>query len=304
LSGVYQLSLSADGSKLAFATLNKSGFDIFLMRNPFDRSSRWTSWSSPSTSRRSSGCPPPSPLPWPRRHLRGRASSSRRGEHGAGRRGVEGRHRRGRADSRRCTGKASRSTSATTRRRRSAPRTSRRTRRSSRCPPSRTNLDEEGNFRVNRYQAELHPGHHLRKRGYDTFLRRQRVDVMAFSDLLGDHQIILSRTCCWTSRTATTAFSTSTCRTGSTSGSGLPQRPVRAGERRFRREPLPLPHLRGQLVGAASERPFHPVEFGISYYNILRENWTWWNAPVQERTVIVPGFGYVYDTSSGASRRP
>ena len=37
LSGVYQLSLSHDGSKLAFNSLNNSGFDLFLMRNPLDR---------------------------------------------------------------------------------------------------------------------------------------------------------------------------------------------------------------------------------------------------------------------------
>ncbi|MEO8167879.1 MAG: DPP IV N-terminal domain-containing protein, partial [bacterium] len=37
LSGVYQLSLSHDGSKLAFASLNYAGFDLFLMRNPFER---------------------------------------------------------------------------------------------------------------------------------------------------------------------------------------------------------------------------------------------------------------------------
>ncbi len=37
ISGVYQLSLSRDGSKLAFSSLHKSGFDIFLMRNPWDR---------------------------------------------------------------------------------------------------------------------------------------------------------------------------------------------------------------------------------------------------------------------------
>ncbi|CAG0961819.1 hypothetical protein ARNL5_00965, partial [Anaerolineae bacterium] len=40
LSGVYQLSLSADGSKLAFSSLNQSGFDIFVMRSPFERDIR------------------------------------------------------------------------------------------------------------------------------------------------------------------------------------------------------------------------------------------------------------------------
>lgn len=37
LTGVYQLSLSRDGNKLAFASLVNGGFDIFLMRTPLDR---------------------------------------------------------------------------------------------------------------------------------------------------------------------------------------------------------------------------------------------------------------------------
>ncbi len=37
ISGVYQLSTSRDGSKVAFASLNEAGFDIFLLLRPFER---------------------------------------------------------------------------------------------------------------------------------------------------------------------------------------------------------------------------------------------------------------------------
>ncbi|HEY4612812.1 MAG TPA: biopolymer transporter Tol, partial [Bacteroidota bacterium] len=37
LSGIYQLSVSRDGSKLAFSSLHEAGFDVFLMRAPFER---------------------------------------------------------------------------------------------------------------------------------------------------------------------------------------------------------------------------------------------------------------------------
>ena len=37
LSGVYQMSVSRDGSKLVFSSLNQAGFDVFLMRTPFAR---------------------------------------------------------------------------------------------------------------------------------------------------------------------------------------------------------------------------------------------------------------------------
>jgi Tol biopolymer transport system component len=37
ISGLYQLSLSRDGSKLVFASLNEAGFDIYLMLRPLER---------------------------------------------------------------------------------------------------------------------------------------------------------------------------------------------------------------------------------------------------------------------------
>ena len=37
LTGIYQLSISNDGSKMAFASLHQAGFDVFLMRAPFER---------------------------------------------------------------------------------------------------------------------------------------------------------------------------------------------------------------------------------------------------------------------------
>ncbi len=36
LTGVYQISLSADGNKLAFVSMHEAGFDVFLMKAPFD----------------------------------------------------------------------------------------------------------------------------------------------------------------------------------------------------------------------------------------------------------------------------
>jgi len=37
ISGLYQLSLSSDGSKLVFSSLNEAGFDIYLMLRPLER---------------------------------------------------------------------------------------------------------------------------------------------------------------------------------------------------------------------------------------------------------------------------
>jgi Tol biopolymer transport system component len=43
ISGLYQLSLSHDGSKLVFASLNEAGFDIYLMLRPLERKLNVTS---------------------------------------------------------------------------------------------------------------------------------------------------------------------------------------------------------------------------------------------------------------------
>ena len=37
ISGIYQISISYDGSKLAFSAFNDGGFDIYLLRSPLDR---------------------------------------------------------------------------------------------------------------------------------------------------------------------------------------------------------------------------------------------------------------------------
>ncbi|MBN1396615.1 MAG: PD40 domain-containing protein [Bacteroidetes bacterium] len=43
ISGIYQLSLSRDGSKLVFSSMNEAGFDIYLMLRPLERKLNVTS---------------------------------------------------------------------------------------------------------------------------------------------------------------------------------------------------------------------------------------------------------------------
>jgi hypothetical protein len=37
LSGIFQISMTADGNKLAFSSMFEAGFDVFLLKSPFDR---------------------------------------------------------------------------------------------------------------------------------------------------------------------------------------------------------------------------------------------------------------------------
>ncbi len=43
ITGLYQLSLSRDGNKLSFSCLNEAGFDIFLIKSPFEKELKITS---------------------------------------------------------------------------------------------------------------------------------------------------------------------------------------------------------------------------------------------------------------------
>ena len=67
---------------------------------------------------------------------------------------------------------------------------SRRTRWSHGCPKIADNLDENGKYKVNKYKLNFTPDIIYGNAGYDTFYGVTGSTIMAFSDLLGDHQIV------------------------------------------------------------------------------------------------------------------
>ncbi len=298
LSGVYQLSLSADGSKLAFATLNKSGFDIFLMRNPFDRKLkvdelelteyfkekfRLPATAAPAVAAGDSSVESIEFAPPESADLA--AGESKADTSGAA------------ADSTALYGEGFQidfsNYAPAEGRAENIPKDS--TVQS--MPAIANNLDEEGNFRVNRYKLNFTPDIIYGNAGYDTFYGVSGSTVMAFSDLLGDHQIILSTNLLLDLKNSDYGIQYFYLPNRIDFGFGafhsarfvLVNDVFGGSLYRFRT-------YGGQLSALLPNDRFTRFEFGISYYNILRENLDVVNAPVQERTVIVPGFGYVYDT--------
>ncbi|MEE8114196.1 MAG: hypothetical protein V3T23_07555, partial [Nitrososphaerales archaeon] len=57
-------------------------------------------------------------------------------------------------------------------------------------PQIADNVDESGNFKVNKYKLNFSPDIVYANGGYNTFYGFTGSTLMAFSDLLGNHQIV------------------------------------------------------------------------------------------------------------------
>ena len=273
LSGVYQLSLSKDGSKLAFSSLNNSGFDLFLMRNPFERELKIAGLEPTEflKSKNLGTAPVAQPLPSTQQ-----APADTGGMYGEDVR-IDFSNYVFRQESENRESKDS--TFLET-------------------PPLSGNVDETGKYKVNKYRLNFSPDIIYGNAGFDTFYGVVGSTVMAFSDLLGDHQIV---------------FITNLNFDLKNSDYGLqylylPER-IDYGITGFHSARFALINdiyggsfYRFRTFGAnlAAYYPvdrFDRLEFGLAWYNITRENLDIIADPVQERVVVVPSLGYTHDTS-------
>jgi Tol biopolymer transport system component len=280
LSGVYQLSLSRDGSKLAFASLSHGGFDIYLMRNPFERDLKLAELE---------------PTPFFKEKFSTRASPA--AEIVSAEAGADSTGEKTGQDTLQLYGDNVRidfsnyvfedprggevPTDSTIRT----------------MPAIVNNIDEDGNFKVNRYKLNFSPDIIYGNAGYDTFYGVTGSTVMAFSDLMGDHQIV---------------FVTNLLLDLKNSDYGLqyyylPNR-IDFGVGGFHSARFVIVDdiyggslYRFRTYGANIQavypmNRFQRLEFGVNWLNISRENLDIIDDKIQERMVLVPALGYVYDT--------
>jgi Tol biopolymer transport system component len=293
LTGIYQLSLSRDGAKLAFSSLHRGGFDLFLMRNPFERTLKVADLEPTNffkghipaevpagavvadtlrvsdSTRTAVAAVVPSP---------GDSLLARKDTTGLYGKDIQ-------IDFSNYVFKETRSDEV--------PADSL----ASKLPKIANNLDENGNYRVNKYKLNFTPDIIYGNAGYDTFYGVTGSTIMAFSDLLGDHQIV---------------FSTNLLLDLKNSDYGLeyyylPNR-LDLGFGGFHSARFVLINdiyggslYRFRTYGAnvAALYPidrFNRLEFGLNWYNISRENLDYPEDPFQLRTVLVPSISYVYDT--------
>lgn len=184
LTGVYQLSISHDGTKLAFSSLSEAGFDVFLMRTPFDRKLSVNELEASEYVKRKLE------LPREQKPTTTLLSANPSSDTVAVRENVivvadtSGNESRYGANPRIdlkgfvFSEETMEDTSA------AAP------------SPYRfevtNNVDKEGNYIPRRYKLNFTPDLVYGAAGFDTFYGVQGSTIMAFSDMLGDHQIIFS----------------------------------------------------------------------------------------------------------------
>ena len=285
LSGVYQLSLSRDVSKLAFSSLHKAGFDMFLMRNPLDGISDTSALEPTEYFRRltmredTTGKAAPREMEYQlREHVTIRLKES---------------------DSTRTSGEGQ-STDYT-----KFVFKNLRQEKTGRKPDTTQitaitdNLDEEGNYKVNNYKLNFSPDIIYGNAGYNTFWGVQGSTIMAFSDMLGDHQIFVFLDMIIDLKNSDYAFAYLY----------LPKR-IDYGIQGFHSVRfLNIEDVYGNIFYyrfrnyGATLMTLYPInrfkrlEFNLSWYNISRDNLSTAAEASQNRTLFFPTLSYVHDNS-------
>ncbi len=275
ISGVYQLSMSRDGTKLAFSSLNQSGFDIFLLRSPFDRVVK-TATLEPTPYRKSQSTPLPAA---PDTTPVAQAAPSPKDTVGLYGKDIqldfsnyvfsEGKDETLPKDSL-----------------------------ISRLPKIAGNVDEEGRYRVNKYKLNFTPDIVYGNAGYDTFYGVTGSTIMAFSDLMGDHQIIFSTNLLLDLKNSDYALQYYYLANRIDYGVGgfhsarfVLINDVYGGS---------LYRFRTYGATLSAQYPFdrfNRMDFGVSWFNISKENLDVASDPAQTRSLIVPNLSYTHDTS-------
>ena len=317
LSGVYQLSLSHDGSKLVFSSLINGGFNIFLMRSPFDRDIKLAELEPteyfkvlypPVKEQEKEKAVATKPAP----SRRDSAAGSQAGiavpdtTHplAAGNPGGESRDTAQVAD----PGKPAADSTLYGKDVQidfssyvfketftdAVPKDST----IQKLPKITENIDKEGHYKVNKYKLNFTPDIVYGNAGYDTFYGVTGSTIMAFSDLMGDHQIIFSTNLLLDLKNSDFALQYYY----------LPNRmDFGIGGFHSARFIALLDQYGGSIYRfqtyGASLTAMYPfdrfdrVEMGLNWFTISKENMEVTTAPAENLTVIVPQLSYTHDTS-------
>ncbi len=177
ITGVFQLSLSADGNKLSFAALNEAGFDIYLMKAPFDKKLAVSELE-------------------PTEYLKRRMRLAQKTTTAPGVQGTK--------DSSSVAANVPAKDTAgvygdrvhidfqnyvfSDEQPKEKPPSPEAETVGKQIEPS-DNVDEQGNYKVNKYKLNFSPDIIYGNAGYSTFYGVEGTTEMAFSDMLGNHQI-------------------------------------------------------------------------------------------------------------------
>jgi Tol biopolymer transport system component len=291
ISGLYQLSLSYDGSKLVFSSLNEAGFDIYLMLRPFERKLNVTSLEPTEFYKMKYQLPreekpkeiisvvTPSDTIAVRNNIVVVADTV----------GMETGYGSGaKADLANYIFSPDKMRDTTN------------------VPPQISQLDisdnqdSDGNYIPRRYKLNFSPDLIYGAANYSTFYGLEGSTILAFSDMLGDHQIV---------------FQTNLMIDLKNSDYGLaymylPNR-IDWGFQAFHNAKFlylgtanamfdTLYRFRTWGVGAIASYPidrFNRIDLSLMWLNLLREDLDDPSRPSQQRSLVLPQISYVNDNS-------
>jgi outer membrane protein assembly factor BamA len=161
-------------------------------------------------------------------------------------------------------------------------------------------LDENGHYKVSKYKLNFSPDIVYGNAGYNTFYGVQGSTVMAFSDMLGNHQIYILTNLLFDLKNSDYALAYFY----------LPKR-LDLGIQGFHSARF---LLIGNLAGTADSlyrfrnygvtglalypvNKFDRFDFSLSWYNITKDNLDNTLAATQKRSLVVPALSYVHDNS-------
>lgn len=288
LSGVYQLSISRDGNKLVFASLSKAGFDIFLMKTPLEgkldlavleptefikmKEKRVAQLKRPAVEEQ--------------------ADTSGAGESASG---------AGKEDTTKVYGEKVnidfRSYVFTEEFGRKEEKAKEEAKTAAQSIEVKNNFDEEGNYKVYKYKLNFSPDIIYGNAGYSTFYGVTGSTIMAFSDMLGDHQFILLTNLLLDLKNSDYAvlYSYLPYRVDWSIQGFHSARFIVLNDGvydnlfRFRYYGL-------SLAGSYPIDKFRRVDFGFSWLNLSRENIDVSSEPSDRKTALLAVFDYVHDT--------
>jgi Tol biopolymer transport system component len=285
MSGVYQLSLSRDGYKLSFSSLNNAGFDIFLLRNPLEQNLKLTTLEATEFFRRLSAkqqSPSDSSL--------AKKDSLKLADDII----IKANER----DTTKLYGDGVKIDLRNYVFNDAFKEKSEQVRDTVKLAPVTGNIDDQGNYKVIKYKLNFSPDIVYGNAGYNTFYGVEGSTIMAFSDMLGDHQIYLLTNLLFDLKNSDYALAYLY----------LPKR-IDWGIQAFHSARfLLLDDTLGQslyrfrnygvtLMASFPINKFNRLEWNLSWYNITKENLDFAFVPSQRRSLILPSASYIHDTS-------
>ena len=285
LSGVYQLSLSQDGTKLAFSSLHDAGFDVFLMRTPLERNLKVTKIE---------------PTEYFKRLMADHSVKTELSE-------VKKESlkvtddvliKTDERDTTKIYGNDVKIDLKNYVFNDAFKEGQDKWKDTAKLAIPTDNVDQEGNYKVNKYKLNFSHDIVYGNAGYNTFYGVQGSTVMAFSDMLGDHQIYILTNLLFDLKNSDYALAYLF----------LPKRIDYGVEAFHSARFLLLEDNQGEslyrfrnygVTGMASYpiSRFNRFEFNLSWLNITKDNLDLTYIPTQRRSLILPSLSYIHDTS-------